>query len=96
LLARKYSATKAYSEETFVAFLVYRKGGDFVTHGTVKWFNESKGYGFITPEDGGQDLFVHFSEIQGEGYKSLREGDEVSFEEGQGQKGPQATNVQKI
>ncbi|NIM99606.1 MAG: cold shock domain-containing protein [candidate division Zixibacteria bacterium] len=65
-------------------------------HGTVKWFNESKGYGFITPEDGGADLFVHFSEIQGEGYKTLREGDEVSFEEGQGQKGPQAKNVQKI
>ena len=64
--------------------------------GTVKWFNESKGYGFITPEDGGQDLFVHFSEIQEEGYKSLREGDEVSFEEGQGQKGPQAIKVQKI
>jgi CspA family cold shock protein len=64
--------------------------------GTVKWFNESKGYGFITPEDGGQDLFVHFSEIQGEGYKSLREGDKVSFEKGQGQKGPQATNVEKV
>jgi CspA family cold shock protein len=64
--------------------------------GTVKWFNESKGYGFITPDDAGQDLFVHFSEIQGEGYKSLREGDKVSFEKGQGQKGPQATNVQKV
>jgi CspA family cold shock protein len=64
--------------------------------GTVKWFNESKGYGFITPEDGGSDLFVHFSEIQGEGFKSLQEGDQVSFEEGQGQKGPQAKNVQKI
>jgi len=67
-----------------------------LTQGTVKWFNESKGYGFITPDDGGQDLFVHFSEIQGEGFKTLREGDGVSFEEGQGQKGPQATNVQKI
>ena len=64
--------------------------------GTVKWFNESKGYGFITPEDGGQDLFVHFSEIQEEGFKTLYEGDEVSFEEGQGQKGPQAVKVQKI
>ena len=64
--------------------------------GTVKWFNESKGYGFITPEDGGQDLFVHFSEIQEEGFKTLYEGDEVSFEEGQGQKGPQAVRVQKI
>jgi CspA family cold shock protein len=64
--------------------------------GTVKWFNESKGYGFITPDDGGQDLFVHFSEIQGEGYKVLREGDKVSFEVGEGQKGPQAKNVVKI
>jgi CspA family cold shock protein len=64
--------------------------------GTVKWFNESKGYGFITPDDGGADLFVHFSEIQAEGYKTLREGDEVTFEKGQGPKGPQAKNVQKI
>ena len=64
--------------------------------GKVKWFNESKGYGFITPDDGEKDLFVHFSEIQGEGFKTLREGDEVNFEEGQGQKGPQATNVQKV
>jgi CspA family cold shock protein len=79
-----------------VALLLWRKGGDFVAQGTVKWFNESKGYGFITPDDGGEDLFVHFSEIQGEGYKTLREGDAVSFEKGQGQKGPQATNVQKI
>jgi CspA family cold shock protein len=96
LLARSYSATKAYFDETFVAFIICKKGGDFVSQGTVKWFNESKGYGFITPDDGGQDLFVHFSEIKEEGYKTLREGDEVSFEEGQGQKGPQATNVQKI
>ncbi len=64
--------------------------------GSVKWFNESKGYGFITPDDGGADLFVHFSEIQGEGYKTLREGDAVTFEQGQGPKGPQAKNVQKI
>ena len=80
----------------FRGFFIYKKGGDFVAQGTVKWFNESKGYGFITPDDGGSDLFVHFSEIQGEGYKTLREGDAVSFEEGQGQKGPQATNVQKV
>jgi CspA family cold shock protein len=64
--------------------------------GTVKWFNESKGYGFITPDDGGQDLFVHFSEIQEEGYKTLREGDKVNFEKGQGKKGPQATGVTKV
>ena len=64
--------------------------------GTVKWFNESKGYGFITPDDGGQDLFVHFSEIQEDGYKTLREGDKVNFEKGQGKKGPQSTGVTKV
>lgn len=64
--------------------------------GTVKWFNESKGYGFITPDDGGTDLFVHFSAINGEGYKTLQEGDRVSFQQGQGQKGPQAINVEKM
>ncbi len=60
--------------------------------GKVKWFNESKGYGFIESDDG-KDLFVHFSEIQGEGFKTLREGQAVSFEEAMGQKGPQATKV---
>ena len=61
--------------------------------GTVKWFNDAKGFGFITPEDGGKDLFVHFSAIQGSGFKSLKEGDKVSFEVGQGPKGPSANNV---
>jgi cold shock protein len=60
--------------------------------GTVKWFNESKGYGFIESESG-KDLFVHFSEIQGDGFKTLAEGQAVEFEEGMGQKGPQATKV---
>lgn len=63
--------------------------------GTVKWFNGSKGFGFITPESG-EDVFVHFSAIAGDGYKSLDEGDEVEFEITQGQKGPQASNVTKI
>ncbi|MFQ5356714.1 MAG: cold-shock protein [Mariprofundaceae bacterium] len=61
--------------------------------GTVKWFNESKGYGFIAPDDGSDDVFVHFSSIQGEGFKTLAEGQKVTFEVGQGQKGPQATDV---
>ena len=67
-----------------------------MAQGTVKWFNGEKGFGFITPDDGGQDLFVHFSAIASSGYKSLEEGQRVSFEVGQGQKGPQAQNVTPI
>lgn len=61
--------------------------------GTVKWFNESKGFGFISPAGGGDDLFVHHSEIRTQGYASLSEGQTVNFEVGQGKKGPCATNV---
>jgi CspA family cold shock protein len=61
--------------------------------GTVKWFNADKGFGFITPEDGGDDLFVHHSEIRMSGYASLDEGQQVEYEVGQGRKGPCATNV---
>jgi CspA family cold shock protein len=67
-----------------------------MAQGTVKWFNSEKGFGFITPESGGADLFVHFSEIQGGGYKTLEENQRVQFEVGQGQKGPQATGVSVI
>src|SRR5213078_3706364 len=63
------------------------------TTGVVKWFNAEKGYGFITPDDGGKDCFVHFSAIQGGGFRKLEEGQKVEFEVGQGQKGPQAENV---
>ena len=61
--------------------------------GTVKWFNEAKGFGFITPSDGGQDLFAHFSAIQEAGFKTLKEGQRVTFDVGAGPKGPQASNI---
>ncbi|MBN7818565.1 cold-shock protein [Bowmanella yangjiangensis] len=61
--------------------------------GTVKWFNEEKGFGFISQEDGGKDVFVHFRSIASEGFKTLKEGQSVSFTVEQGQKGPQAANV---
>jgi len=64
--------------------------------GTVKWFNDAKGFGFITPEDGGKDLFVHFSAIQAGGFKSLQENQKVQYEATQGTKGPQATNVRPL
>jgi CspA family cold shock protein len=69
------------------------QGELFVSNGTVKWFNASKGYGFITPDGGGEDLFVHHSEIKTQGYASLDEGQKVQFEIGQGKKGPCATSV---
>ncbi|GAB2761663.1 cold-shock protein [Amycolatopsis sp. NPDC059027] len=67
-----------------------------MTQGTVKWFNSEKGFGFITPDNGGGDVFVHYSEIQGNGFRTLEENARVEFEIGQGQKGPQATSVNLI
>ncbi|MEN6441938.1 MAG: cold-shock protein [Syntrophobacter sp.] len=67
-----------------------------MAQGTVKWFNDQKGFGFITPEDGGKDVFVHHSGIEASGFKSLQEGDRVSFEVEQGAKGPSAVRVKKL
>jgi cold shock protein len=74
-----------------------KKGGlRRMPQGTVKWFSDEKGYGFIKPDDGSDDLFVHHSGIAGDGFKSLDEGDKVTYEEAQGRKGMQAQNVSKV
>jgi cold shock protein len=67
-----------------------------MAQGTVKWFNAEKGFGFITPDEGGNDLFVHHSAIETQGFRTLDEGQRVSYTAGQGQKGPQATQVTKL
>ena len=67
-----------------------------MAQGTVKWFNEDKGYGFIEPDEGGEDLFVHYSAIEGSGFRSLEEGERVSYEPARGRKGPEAQNVSKV
>jgi len=67
-----------------------------MAEGTVKWFNESKGFGFITQDDGGSDVFAHYSEIQGDGFKNLAEGDKVSFDVVEGDKGLKAANIVKL
>jgi cold shock protein len=67
-----------------------------MAQGTVKWFNEDKGYGFISPDEGSEDLFVHYSGIVGNGFKALEEGEKVTYEATQGRKGMQAENVSKL
>ena len=67
-----------------------------MARGTVKWFNEDKGYGFITPDDGGEDLFVHYTDIEGSGVRSLEEGERVSYEPTRDRRGLQAKNVSKV
>ena len=72
------------------------KGGSTMAQGTVKWFSDDKGFGFITPDEGGEDLFVHHTGIAGSGFKSLEEGAKVSYEASQGRKGMQADNVSLV
>jgi cold shock protein len=69
---------------------------EYMATGTVKWFNDDKGFGFITPDEGGKDLFVHHTGIAGDGFKSLTEGSKVSFDAESGDKGPKAVNVQQL
>jgi CspA family cold shock protein len=75
-------------------FPLFLKGSNHMATGTVKWFNDSKGFGFVTPDEGGDDLFAHFSQINMNGFKTLVEGQKVTFEVTQGQKGKQASNIQ--
>jgi CspA family cold shock protein len=81
---------EGYFSLLYIGFIVNRE------FGIVKWFNNDKGFGFITPESGGKDLFAHYSDIQGEGHKSLEENQRVSYVATQGQKGPQATMIQVV
>ena len=77
-------------------YVIDQKNEESMAQGTVKWFNGEKGFGFIAPDGGGPDVFVHYSEIQGSGYRSLEENQRVEFEIGQGAKGPQATGVTAV
>ena len=78
---------------TFFWTLAHELGEKKMSTGTVKWFNNAKGYGFITPDDGSEDLFAHFSSIEMEGFKTLKQGQEVNFEITDGPKGKQASNI---
>jgi CspA family cold shock protein len=88
-------AASLWQDSVIFDYYLFARRCSSMVKGTVKWFNESKGFGFITKEDGG-DVFVHYSEIQGNGFKSLSEGQAVSFEVVDGPKGPKAANVTKL
>jgi cold shock protein len=79
-----------------VGAVLDRKVHDGMPTGTVKWFNDEKGYGFITPDEGGRDLFVHHTGINGQGFRTLQENSKVSYEQEEGDKGPKAVNVEKV
>ena len=87
---------KVKTRDSILLTAIQRPGSKKVSTGTVKWFNSSKGFGFILPDDGGEDLFVHHSEILTSGYANLDEGQKVEFEVGQGKKGPCATQVKPL
>jgi CspA family cold shock protein len=86
-----YPLVLAWPKRTFFIVMEF-----YMATGTVKWFNDSKGFGFITPDGGGEDLFAHFSAIQSKGFKSLKEGQRVTFDVTDGPKGKQASNIQPI
>jgi CspA family cold shock protein len=100
---RSFQGPAEICEQVLFAFCRRRTGGDHSyqgvcmrTTGTVKWFNDAKGFGFVTPENGDKDCFVHHSAIQSNGFKTLSEGERVEFDVVQGQKGPAAENVTKL
>jgi CspA family cold shock protein len=96
LSSLKYTPNKLKPRDTILKRPIERPRRSTVSIGTVKWFNADKGYGFITPDDGSSDLFVHHSEVKTAGYATLEENQKVNFEVGQGKKGPCANNVTPV
>ena len=90
---QRYLLNTPFHDLQAIPILFIYQGTGIMATGTVKWFNDSKGFGFIAQDDGGADVFVHFSAIQGSGFKSLAEGQKVTYEVQNGPKGPQASNV---